>query len=136
MLALVLLLLPIAKPVKTYTLLQNTTHQTARLLGQILEGGRGGVTIKTTHCNSEQGAAGEELLVRLAEAGPLFLSAIVPRPFGEYHGYCGEGGSSSPHMHPSRRPDRQDGRLMRLVKSGLSRSLGRETAPTLTTHKS
>lgn len=45
----------------TYTLLEDTGHQTTSLLRTILKGSGGGISVETTHRNAEERATGEEL---------------------------------------------------------------------------
>jgi hypothetical protein len=52
---------------KRITLLQHARDQTTSLLGTVLQGGGGGITIQATHGHTKQGTAGQELLVVLAE---------------------------------------------------------------------
>ena len=55
----------------TDALLEDTAHQSAGIFGKILKGGCGGVSVQTTHGDTEQSSAGEELTVSVAEAGSL-----------------------------------------------------------------
>lgn len=57
---------------KCVALLQQTGDNTAGLGGTVLECRGGGVPVETAHRNPEQGAAGQELLVGLAEARAQF----------------------------------------------------------------
>lgn len=50
------------------TLLEHTGDDTAGLFGAVLECGRGGITVQTAHGDSEQGTAGQELPIGLAES--------------------------------------------------------------------
>lgn len=55
----------------TYALLEDTTNDTASLFRTVFQSRGGCVSVQTTHGNAKQGAASEELLVSVAEAGSL-----------------------------------------------------------------
>lgn len=57
--------------VKTYTLLEDTTHETSSLLGAILKCCRSSVTVEAAHGNTEERTACQELLVSITETGSL-----------------------------------------------------------------
>lgn len=57
---------------KSITLLQQTRNNTTRLQGTVLKGSRCSITVETTHGNTEQSTASQELLVGLAETSTQF----------------------------------------------------------------
>lgn len=57
---------------KSITLLKHTRDETSSILGTILEGGGSGVTVQTTHGNTEQSTNGKELFVILTETSSQF----------------------------------------------------------------
>lgn len=60
---------------ETYTLLEDTAHQTSCLLGTVFQGRRSSVAVKTTHRNTEEGTTGEELGVSVAKASTLYTES-------------------------------------------------------------
>lgn len=58
------------KIAKGITLLQHTRNETPGSRGAILERSRCRIPVQTSHCDTEQGPYGEELLVGITEAGP------------------------------------------------------------------
>lgn len=55
----------------TYTLLEKTADETARLRRAVFQRRGCGVAVKAAHGDTKERTAGEELLVSLAEAGAL-----------------------------------------------------------------
>jgi hypothetical protein len=55
----------------TYTLLEDTADNTTGLLRTVFQSRGGCVSVQATHGDAKQGAAGEKLLVSVAEAGSL-----------------------------------------------------------------
>lgn len=56
------------------TLLEHTGDDTAGRFGAVLEGSCGGITVQTTHGDSEQSTAGQELPVGLTESSSKLKS--------------------------------------------------------------
>lgn len=62
----------------TYTLLQHAANNTPRRRGTVLKRRGGRVAVDAAHGDAEEGAARQELGVRVAEAGALFPRALAP----------------------------------------------------------
>lgn len=61
----------------TYTLLEDAAHEAASFLGEVLERCCRRVAVQTAHGDAEQGAAGEKLLICLAETRSLFICRVL-----------------------------------------------------------